>query len=90
MSRPNRNLQAKYMKACAQKREASHMEYSKAGYRNGNTIASCDGAKHQTLRQSKPAPYLRHAEKVMSPLRAAWVDGGTMLIRNGVVISVAM
>ena len=90
----NLSLQAKFELARRQSREAAHMEYSKAGYRDAKPFEA-EGFEHRPARvpterasfwnHDKPkAAYVtaRPAPRI-SPLHAAWAEAGQFtLIRR--------
>ena len=97
MSRPNRSLQAKHIKATAQRREWAMGEYTKSSYLMGQETFGNEirGAKP---RQSKPVQWFNRDKMVETTAHAvaqrfvrtqtvaqdAWAEAGQItLYRNG-------
>jgi hypothetical protein len=97
MSRPNRSLQAKNIKATAQRREWAMGEYTKSSYLMGQKTFGNEirGAKP---RQSKPVQWFNRDKMVettahavaqrftrtQTPAQVAWAEAGQItLYRNG-------
>lgn len=53
MAQGNRNLQAKYEKACRQKHEAAHLEFSKHGYATSRPFEA-DNYRHVPAKVARP------------------------------------
>ena len=100
MSKLNRNLQAKYIKACAQRREWAHGEFTKSSYLCGQETFGNEirGAKP---RQGKTVAWFNRDKMVerttheiaqryvrpQTPAQIAWAEAGQVtLIRNGKVV----
>ena len=100
MSRPNRSLQAKYLKSRVQAREAAHVEISKNGFRP----IAMDLPENKTFTPTREAvtkPYWKNntcnqkyvpnrVERTLSVMEGAWVDRGTVLIRKGQIVSASL
>lgn len=98
MSRINRNLQAKYIKACAQRREAAIAEFTKAPYLTGgrtfgNEIDGVAPRQRKPVewfdRESKKVPYAPiRAPRTLTAAESAWAEAGQVtLYRNGRVVA---
>lgn len=100
MSKLNRSLQAKHIKACAQRREWAHGEFTKASYLMGQETFGNEirGAKP---RQSKPVQWFdrnnmvertthsiaQRFARTQTVAQDAWADAGQVtLYRNGRVV----
>jgi hypothetical protein len=101
MAKLNRNLQAKYIKACAQRRESAHSEFTKSSYLCGQETFGNEirGAKP---RQSKPVEWFNRDKMVettahavaqrftrtQTPAQVAWAEAGQItLYRKGRVVA---
>ena len=101
MSRPNRSLQAKHIKATAQRREWASAEFTKFAYLSGQETFGNEirGAKP---RQSKPVQWFNRDKMVettahaiaqrfirtQTPAQVAWAEAGQVtLYRRGMVVA---
>lgn len=98
MSQPNRNLQAKYLKSRRQAREAAHIEFSKSGYVTAKVIDLADNETFRPSRETVVKPWFKkdgkrkpwvqaRPQRKLSIAQGAWVDCGTVLLRNGVPVT---